>query len=116
MLCYLNIIRVNYSSKIAHKYVSCRTTWEYRHIFVRVSAALFSNLAKFDCLPRRNDISWSYDTINAKDLIMQYAKFRIYTLKLNRYFWHYEEIPITFEERCTQRNQFLYHYLSVDNV
>ena len=37
--------------------------------------------------------------INEKDFIMQYAKFQIYTLKLDTFFWHYKN-AITFEQEC----------------
>ena len=48
---YLNINRVNYSRKITHKYLLCRTTSEYCHTYVRVAAfwqSVFQNLLKLN--------------------------------------------------------------------
>ena len=87
------MIRVNDSRKITHKNISCRTTWEFCHIYGRVAALLaarFSNLTKFECSHRRGALTYTHGIFHnkCKDLIMQHENFQIYKLKINTIIWH----------------------------
>ena len=62
VICYKNIIRVDYCCPSLFKYLSSQETRKYRHIFARVAAfwqRVFSNLTKFECSPRRGGISYT---------------------------------------------------------
>ena len=91
IICYENIIHVNYSWKITSKYLLCRTTWEYCHIYVRVAAfwqRVF--LTKFACSHRCDAIKYTHDIFHNKCKRPHHAtrKFEIYTLKINTIIWH----------------------------
>ena len=106
IICYQNIIRVNYSRKITSKYLLCRTTWEYCHIYVRVAAfwqRVFQTLLNLHV--RTGVTLWLTlmisSTENAKDLIMLHEKFQICILKINNIIWRCKKSPITFGQGCT---------------
>ena len=62
VICYKNIIRVDYCCPSLYKYLSSQETRKHRHIFARVAAfwqRVFSNLTKFECSLRRGGISYT---------------------------------------------------------
>ena len=84
-------------AKNYHNYCTCRTTWEYRHIFVPIAAfwqRFFQTLLMLNIhlgVTVYHTLTIFF-TINAKDLIVQNAKFWIHTLKLNVIFWDCKKI------------------------
>ena len=75
IICYWSIFRVNYSREITHKYLSCRTTWEYCHIYVRVAGfwqRVFQTLLHLNVhiSVTLQHTLMIFSTINVKDLIM----------------------------------------------
>ena len=91
IICYWNTIRGNHSREITHKCLSCRITWEYRHIYVRVAgvlAARFSNLTTFELSHRRDVVTYIGDIFYNKCKRPHHVTWKISNLYIeNKY--HY---------------------------
>ena len=96
----------NYSRKITHKYISCRTTWKHRRIFIHVALywqRVFLTLPNLNAHPTRQCIIhlWYFPQQMPKTLSCKVKNLR--SIK-----WHditsfdlVKTMPITFEQGCT---------------
>ena len=92
--------------EITHKCLSRRTTWEYRHIYVRIAGfwqrVFFSNLTTFECSHRRDAITYTRDVFYSKCKRPHRVtwKFQTYTLEINTIIWHCKRNSVSFEHGC----------------
>ena len=75
----------------------------YLYTCCSVLAALFSNLTKFECLHRRDAITYTHDIFHNECKRPHHATWKILNLYIEKKYHHLtleNEIPITFEQGC----------------
>ena len=97
VICYKNIIPVDYCWPSLIKYLSSHETRKHRHIFVRVAAfwqRVFQTLPNLDVHPgvAVYHTLKIFSIVNAKDLLMSHTKFQVCILKINTIFCHRKKI------------------------